>query len=350
MIDHRHKHQSNRYTPIAELMAMAQGNWLAILTAAGMPADSLAGRHGRPCPKCGGCDRFAPLKDAAERGAVLCRHCFHRGTYPRPGDGLATLQWWLRIDVAEAARWLSNWLGILPGHRSWTVASPVHRFANTTISISPSPELTAMADAMSKSMRPHWIAKAAAMLNVSCESLVKLQVGWSAEHRAMSFPMRDATGGVIGIRLRCPQTARKWAVPGSNAGLFFEDNLFCDGRSARTYVTEGPTDTAALLSLGLNVIGVPSAGGSAALLVKVVRRLSPTDVVVVADGDDAGKAGAIRLADTLSSLVPTRILTPPSGLKDARAWVIAGADRETLTQAANDTPVHRFAMRSLFDE
>jgi ABC-type protease/lipase transport system fused ATPase/permease subunit len=104
------------------------------------------------------------------------------------------------------------------------------------------------------------------------------------------------------------------------------------------------------LSLGLNVIGVPSAGGSGALLAQVIRRLSPTDVAVVADGDDAGKAGANRLAGTLSSLVPTRILAPPGGIKDARAWVTAGADRETLIQAANQTPVHRLAERSLFDE
>ncbi len=241
-------------------MAMAQGNWFAILTAAGMPANALTGRHGRPCPKCGGRDRFAPLKDAAERGAVLCRHCFHRGTYPRPGDGLATLQWWLRIDVAEAARWLSNWLGILPGHRGWAMASPAHRFASEKVSIGSSPELTAMADAMSRSMRPHWIEKAAAMLSVSCESLVKLQVCWSAEHRAMSFPMRDAVGGVIGIRLRCPHTARKWAVPGSRAGLFYPAEIFKAERSLRVFVTEGPTDTAALLSIGLPAVGVPSAG------------------------------------------------------------------------------------------
>ncbi len=169
------------------------------------------------------------------------------------------------------------------------MASPVHRFASEAVSIDASPELTAMAEAMSKNMRPHWVEKAAAMLGVSSESLVKLQVGWSAEHRAMSFPMRDAAGGVIGIRLRCPQTARKWAVPGSKRRFVLRKRPLRHWPICKSVCHRRPDRHRGPVVSGLNVIGVPSAGGSAAMLAKIIRRLSPTDVVVVADSDDAGK-------------------------------------------------------------
>ena len=31
-----------------------------------------------------------------------CRHCFTAGTDPRPGDGLATLMWWMGCDFTTA--------------------------------------------------------------------------------------------------------------------------------------------------------------------------------------------------------------------------------------------------------
>ena len=67
-------------------------------------------------------------------------------------------------------------------------------------------------------------------------------------------------------------------------------------RPDRVFVTEGPSDAAALLSVGLDVVGVPSAGGCADLLARLVRRLEPEDVVIVADGDGPGQRGAMTLA------------------------------------------------------
>ena len=97
---------------IDELKLSAQGRWPDIFAdAAGLPREHLDGR-GHPCMHCGGTDRFAAFNDVAVRGSVQCRHCFHAGTDPRPGDGIATLRWLLGCDTTAACRWLAGWLGL----------------------------------------------------------------------------------------------------------------------------------------------------------------------------------------------------------------------------------------------
>jgi phage/plasmid primase-like uncharacterized protein len=152
--------------------------------------------------------------------------------------------------------------------------------------------------------------------------------------------MRDAEGKVIGIRLRCPRTARKWALNGSKAGLIFDPDSMAEPID-RLWVVEGPTDAAALLSIELDVAGVPSAGGAADLLVALARRVRPSDVVIVADRDEAGQRGAERLRDALLIVAPVRIVTPSIGIKDARAWVGSGVGRLTIEQVADCAQVHR---------
>ena len=98
-------------TSICDLLTAARGRWRDILADAGLPDDRLDGR-GHPCPRCGGRDRFAAWNDVDDRGAVHCRHCFTRGSDPKPGDGLATLRWLLDVDTPGACRWLASWLGL----------------------------------------------------------------------------------------------------------------------------------------------------------------------------------------------------------------------------------------------
>jgi len=191
-----------------------------------------------------------------------------------------------------------------------------------------------MAEVMTGNMRPGWLAKAATMLGVTSEALARLSVGWSPVHRAVSWPMRDDSGQVVGIRLRCPVTSRKWAVTGSSAGLFYGVDLLGVERPGRVYVAEGPTDSAALLSVGLDAVGVPSTGGCRDLLAALVRRIDAAEVVIVADGDGPGMRGAVTLGVTLRSVVPVRIINPPQGVKDARAWVVGGADALVIEATA----------------
>jgi phage/plasmid primase-like uncharacterized protein len=325
---------------VDDLLAMAHGRWHEILTDAGVPSDAITDdRRGRPCPRCGGRDRFALLPDFAARGAVMCRHCFHAGTDPRPGDGLATLRWWLGLSAAEAVRWLSAWLGVGGGNAP-AVRRPIERRLSIPADAAADDRFAEMSDRWFCAMREAWRARCAELLGLrDVDPLMRLQTGWADEHKATSWPMCDASGRVIGIRLRCPKTARKWAVTGSRAGLFMPKGLTPCGRCL--FVCEGPTDTAALLSVSLDAIGVPSAGGAVDLVADVARKLRPAEAVIVADGDGPGRAGAERLADAMMMVRPVRVITPPAGVKDARAWVASGVGRDVIEAVADAAPARR---------
>lgn len=189
-------------------------------------------------------------------------------------------------------------------------------------------------------------------LGVSRESLRRLGAGhlsaavlrdhgiYSATH-AMSFPMADASGVVVGIRVRL-DTGMKLAIRGSRDGLFLPSDL--PQHVDRVLVGEGPTDTAALLDLGSCAIGRPSCRGGVRQLCHWVRRHTPGEVVVVADRDEVGQRGALDLARTLRAYVSVvRVIQPPEGIKDVRAWNARGATAAELDAAARAAPKFRIA-------
>jgi len=70
-------------TRIAEVKRRAHGHWPRILAQLGVPEDVL-GKRNRPCPKCGGRDRFQ-FTDRFGDGNYICRGC-------GPGDGFGLLR------------------------------------------------------------------------------------------------------------------------------------------------------------------------------------------------------------------------------------------------------------------
>ncbi len=149
-----------------------------------------------------------------------------------------------------------------------------------------------------------------------------MSVGYLESRRAWAFPMRDARGRALGVRLRLP-SGRKLSIKGSKEGLFLPDDLHAGGR---LLIAEGPTDTAALLDLGFDAVGRPSCTGGTKHIVALAKRLKPVEIAIVADGDGPGQRGADRLAVALLAYVPiVRVVIPPPGVKDARDWKRAGA-------------------------
>lgn len=347
-----HTPQRNRqpqYTPVAELLRMAHGRWPEILRSAGMPSDALDSRRGRPCPKCGGDDRYAPMADVAERGAVLCRSCHSQSTEPRSGDGIATLRWWLGASAADALRWLSSYLGVTDGDCPPVTSRPVERRLAIPEPVAEPERFRLMAEQWRRNMRPEYLIRSAALLGLPTEPLSRLSIGWAPEHKATTWPMRNDAGAVIGIRLRCPEMAKKWAVKGSKAGLFYDPDTM-RAQIHRLFVCEGCTDTAAMLWLGCDAVGVPSAGGGGDLLASLCRRIRPGEIVLMADNDGPGLAGMSKLADSLVIIAPVRIVSPPSGIKDARAWVVGGVDRSVIESAADLAPVQSIVMEGSSNE
>jgi len=183
-----------------------------------------------------------------------------------------------------------------------------------------------------------WLDGLALSLGVDTYALERLQPAYDLANRAFAFPMRDGGGAVTGIRLRdC--VGRKWAVRGGCDGLFYDPAMTAANELA---VCEGPTDTAAALTLGLAAAGRPSCSSGVDALRVLVRRLGCRKVTVVADHDGAkrrpdgsawfpGVQGARSLAAVLGRM--TRIVVPPA--KDLRAWLIEGATREDYEALAN---------------
>ncbi len=176
-------------------------------------------------------------------------------------------------------------------------------------------------------------SRLAKLIGVSVESLISLKCGWAPEYHAWGWPMRNGAGAVVGIRLRA-ESGRKWSVTGGHEGIFFPSTEPQD----TVFVPEGPTDTAALLTIGKFASGRPNNAGGISHLsatisrVRVIRR-----AVVIADNDpdkllpngkrwNPGLDGAQRLANDIG--VPCCIVVLPA--KDVREAVQLGMTGELL--------------------
>ncbi len=146
---------------------------------------------------------------------------------------------------------------------------------------------------------------------------------WAPEYRAWAIPMLDGQGWPVGIRLRA-EDGRKWAVRGSRQGLFCP--LTIGPSSDTALVCEGPTDALAAFQMGFWAIGRPSCLGCHDMVVQTIKRLRIRRVVVMADHDGPGQAGAAKLANDLRCW--HKVVIPPA--KDLRAWRAAGATSEDV--------------------
>jgi len=179
-----------------------------------------------------------------------------------------------------------------------------------------------------KKTGPAMLEKYARSLGVSDQALDDLGAAWGWQHAAWAFPMRDSAGKIIGIRLRA-DSGRKWAVTGSHQGVFVP--VAWPDMPDTALICEGPTDTAAALSLGFLAIGRPSCLGCELALIETCKRLAVRRVVIVADNDGPGRDGARKLASTIR--FPNKTIIPPA--KDFREWVRAGASKALVDCVIN---------------
>ena len=165
-------------------------------------------------------------------------------------------------------------------------------------------------------------------LGLTADSLRRLGVGWDGQ--AYTFPMIEERLSIIGIRRRLP-SGKKLSVRGGHEGVFLPGDPFRHG--GYVFLTEGPTDTAALLDIGLDAIGRPSCMGGRGIVKAITGR---RDVAVVADHDGPGWRGAVILAGELAR--PGRLVKVIVALwgGDAREWVQRGATGDVLRMAADN--------------
>lgn len=155
-------------------------------------------------------------------------------------------------------------------------------------------------------------------LGVHPDALVALGLGWSGT--AWSWPMHNQERAVVGIRLRDPTTGRKWSVRGGREGVFLAS---LGPRAETVFIVEGPTDAAAILTLGEYPLGRPNCHGGIAICQELVRGRR---VVVCSDRDAPGRRGSATLACRLAHLcADLRMIEPPKDFKDMREWHLGGA-------------------------
>ncbi len=276
----------------------------------------------RPCPVCGRFDwcMYAGPDDAPT--AVIC---------PRtPSDQRAGEAGYLHILRTDGPTW--------PAWRQ-TLRRAVRMVDNPT---GAAPDFAKLAADCCAAVRSDDLQRLAVNLGVTVESLRRLQVGWSRARRGWSFPMSDAGGRILGIRLRLAG-GKKLSVKGGREGLFIPSDLHVDG--GRLLVCEGPTDTAALLDLGLAAVGRPSCTGGVKLLVELVKQRRPAETIIVADTDAPGQRGAENLAAVLVAYAAAvRVIAPSAGVKDARDWKRRGATAADLAAVIDAAPVRRLTI------
>lgn len=86
-----------------------RGNWKEILSAIGIPYESLTGKC-VPCPVCGGSDRFV-FDDKNGEGGWFCRHCGGPSGCGGAGNGLKLVQKFLGVDWEVASDRVRQVLG-----------------------------------------------------------------------------------------------------------------------------------------------------------------------------------------------------------------------------------------------
>lgn len=274
-----------------------------------------------PCPVCGSFDWCLVTEDGS---AAIC---------PRTSEGADR-------DLGDAG-FLHRITAVSNGSRLRSIPLRL-REPNDAVNT-----MSVMATSFTDNVTAADLNRFAEALSVTPESLRRLRVGWSPTHRAWSFPMVDASGAVLGIRLRSGN-GDKFSVSGGHHGLHVPNDL---GNPMQLVLSEGPTDCAALLDLGFTAVGRPSCRGATQFTCDLVKQLNPQLVIIVADNDEIkrdgrrpGIEGATQLAKRLALRTCVKIIMPPTGIKDARAWKSAGATASDVTAIINAAPAQRISL------
>lgn len=288
------------------LKSRAAGMWPEIIPATcDIDATVLDGRH-HPCPRCGGTDRFRVFSDFAETGGMNCSQCHAE----KNGDGIAAVMWLNNESFRDAGNRLAAHLGIQPS-----------RNGNGHHDV--------VADVASRKRVPLESWKAFGAHQAERGKLTVCRV-----------PMFDEHGEQCSHFDFCTMD-EKWlkgiAAKDLPAGLFLRGGQLPKPDEV-VHLVEGPKDAAALDSLDLISVGLPTR----VMNEKYARLFRGCKVIVIPDRDRDGEAGAEKTAARLAGIASSvKIAKLPGELKakggDGVREILARANGEaTLRQALAD--------------
>jgi hypothetical protein len=165
-------------------------------------------------------------------------------------------------------------------------------------------------------------------------------IGAEPDGDGWRIPERNADGEVVGWSRRFANGGKGF-VTGGHRGLTYAapfPSYAGSSASDPVCIVEGASDTAAGHGAGLCVVGRPNAPGGGDALAALLKGLH---VLFVAENDGEGDKpgpgtlGAERLADRLARVCASvRIIHPPAKVKDLRAWIIDGGNRDDVLAEA----------------
>lgn len=203
------------------------------------------------------------------------------------------------------------------GYKHMTNPSDIERL-HTAASVPPQPlaapkNFTTLSVAYATAITPTQRGSLATQLGVSSASLEQLCVGWSSHLSVYTAPMYNDQWDTIGIHTRNLE-GEKRVIAGSGVGLFIPAGF--RSRPGVTFITEGLSDTAAAIDVGLNAVGRFNAGTCTEILVTLLAEHS---VYIIADNGATGIRGAAELQVALKSVTKSvHLIYIPSGATPAK--------------------------------
>lgn len=234
---------------------------------------------------------------------------------------------WLTVlgDLGAEWEWLSR--GGAGGGTGGPVDTP--SFSPTGVTKGPSPiDWQTEAERYAKHLSQGDRFLLAEKLGIPCTVPRCLPLlGWDRRRNVWTIPEIDADDRVIGIATRLP-SGKGPVLAGGRRGLVVPNGW---GHWGSPYlVAEGASDTLAAHAANLSCIGRSSAAANADLIAEFFgRHLKPgEEVVILGDGDDAGRDGARRVAGKVAAKLanPVHWATTPDEL-DLRDWLTSMSGR-----------------------
>lgn len=317
-----------------DVKVAARGRWLELLVdVGGINPEYLDGKH-RPCPKCGGEDRFR-LIDPVE-GAVLCNQCFRE----KNGDGLAAIAWMRGCSFRQALELVAARVGVTLRSvgRPRKDAEPLDF------------------DPWNEALVRLWTTKKSGVTVEAVEANGGRLGRWRGperqEYRVLAIPIVGPLGEKTrgwafydqsGANLPAPGggTCKTRVTKGAKSGWLGSAGVQAMRGAKVVWKVEGVSDMLALFS------AIPLAARDSHVVIanpfgalekprpENVAPLAGKIVVIVPDSDDVGRSGARRWSEAVAPVAAeTRILELPGAGKDLRDWLVAGGTFDQLRELA----------------
>lgn len=197
------------------------------------------------------------------------------------------------------------------GEAGWIHSAKVRNIppAKQKVYLSPAQIRASVRGAYSTRHDPMFVRHAKS-LGLPLAALLDMRAGYDDGAAALVFPLFDRHQQLAGVLYR-RMDGRKWFLRGGRAGVYLGRNFTL---SKPIWISEGPTDGAALIALGFdNVLGRFNRCHGMKQIVSMVGE-SGQPVVIVSDADEAGRANSVELANRLPN--PTAVIAGKTDIRE----------------------------------